>query len=46
MAAARLIETDEQIIEIAIDTGFNNISYFNRIFKKRFGVTPKEYRNK
>ncbi len=45
LAANRLIETDEQIIIIAIDTGFNNISYFNRIFKKRFGVTPREYRN-
>lgn len=44
LAANKLIESDEQIINIAIDTGFNNISYFNRAFKKRFTMTPKEYR--
>lgn len=32
------------VTEIALENGFNNISYFNRQFKKRFGITPKEYR--
>lgn len=26
-------------------TGFNNLSNFNRIFKKKKGVTPKEFRD-
>ncbi len=32
------------IIDIAYRTGFNNASYFNSIFKKKFSLTPKEYR--
>lgn len=46
MAANRLLAEDTQILNIAIDCGYNNISYFNRAFKKRYGLTPKEYRNK
>lgn len=36
--------TDKPIIEVAYDTGFNNISYFNRTFKKHCGQTPSEFR--
>ncbi len=39
-----LIETTQSIAEIAYDCGFNNISNFNRIFKKRKGCTPKEFK--
>ncbi len=49
-AASRLLtETDEKISEIAFECGFDNISYFCRTFKKKYGVTPKnsrENRNK
>ena len=38
-------ETDKKIGEIANLTGFNNISYFNKVFLKTIGCTPKEYRN-
>lgn len=40
-----LQETDKKIGEIANLTGFNNISYFNKVFHKIIGCTPKEYRN-
>ncbi len=34
------------IDEISIYVGFNSTSYFNRSFKKKYGMTPKEFRNK
>ena len=40
-----LQETDKKIGEIANLAGFNNISYFNKVFLKTIGCTPKEYRN-
>ena len=43
-AAEALAETDDKIITIAQDTGFENIGYFIRRFKKEKGVTPSEYR--
>ena len=30
--------------DIAFANGFNDISYFNRCFKKAYGLTPKQYR--
>ncbi|MFR9545395.1 MAG: AraC family transcriptional regulator [Rikenellaceae bacterium] len=44
-ASRMLIDTTTSISEICYDCGFNNISNFNRIFKKRKNVTPKEFRN-
>lgn len=44
IAAKKLKETEENILNIAIDCGFENLSYFNRRFKGRFGVTPGRYR--
>ncbi len=40
-----LIESNKSVSEICFDCGFNNISNFNRIFKKRQGCTPSEFRN-
>jgi len=39
-----IIDTTQSISEIAYNCGFNNISYFNRVFKKKKGCTPKEFR--
>lgn len=39
-----LIETNKSISEICFACGFNNISNFNRIFKKRQDCTPSEFR--
>ncbi|WP_223552295.1 AraC family transcriptional regulator [Aestuariivivens sp. NBU2969] len=43
-ACKLLIESDKNIIEIAYDSGFNNISNFNRAFRVIIGKTPREYR--
>ncbi len=43
-ASRLLIDTTQSIAEIAYNCGFNNISNFNRLFKKRKGCTPKEFR--
>lgn len=45
-AAEALAETDEKIITIAQDTGFDNVGYFIRRFKREKGVTPSEYRKR
>jgi AraC-like DNA-binding protein len=44
-ASRMLIETTHSINEIAYKCGFNNMSNFNRIFKKKKDSTPKEFRN-
>ena len=43
-ASRMLIDTTQSISEIAYECGFNNISNFNRIFKKKKGCTPKEFK--
>ncbi|CAL1521525.1 AraC family transcriptional regulator [Chitinophaga sp. MM2321] len=43
-ASRLLIETTNTVNEIAYKCGFNNISNFNRIFKKKKDCTPKEFR--
>jgi len=43
-ASRKLIDTTESVAEVAYNCGFNNISNFNRIFKKKKGCTPKEFR--
>lgn len=44
-ACKLLRKTDKYISEICYLSGFNNISGFNRAFKKVMNSTPKEYRN-
>lgn|GEM_PF-3895292 len=39
-----LKDTDVKIKDIAESVGYNQQSYFNRMFKKEFGLTPGEYR--
>lgn len=41
-----LQETKLSVPEIIEAVGYDNTSYFYRIFKRRFGITPKEYRQK
>lgn len=46
MASRLLISSDSSILDIAAEVGFDNLSYFNRSFKKRFQQTPREYRKR
>lgn len=41
-----LSQSDDKIINIAFESGFNNISYFNRVFQKNYGMSPTKYRKK
>src|SRR6267154_156297 len=43
-ASRMLIDTTHSVAEVSYNCGFNNISNFNRIFKKKKGCTPKEFR--
>lgn len=44
IATNLLLTTNQQITEISTGIGITNLSYFNRIFKKKYKMTPKEYR--
>lgn len=44
LAAKLLTETGSSILSIAQDTGYENLSYFNRQFKKKYDMTPSGYR--
>lgn len=39
-----IITTDSNIKDIAIETGFDSIYYFSRVFKEKIGKTPMELR--
>jgi len=39
-AADLLAHSEARISDIAIECGFNDLSYFNRSFRRRFGLTP------
>lgn len=45
-AARKLVDTAMSISEICYDCGFNTLSNFNRLFRKRKGCSPKEFREK
>ncbi len=40
-----LTNTDKNVDEIARSVGYENISYFHRLFRARFGCSPKTYRS-
>ncbi len=44
---AMLLENgSHSVAEISAESGFNNVTYFNRCFKKKYGMTPLEFRNR
>lgn len=44
MAARLLRSSDSAILAIAEETGFENLSYFNRSFKNKYHMTPRQFR--
>lgn len=44
-AAWLLRNTGRRVDEIAVSVGYENISYFHRLFSARFGCSPKKYRD-
>jgi AraC-like DNA-binding protein len=39
-----LKRTEAEIVEIAFSVGYNNLSHFNRSFRRIVGMSPREYR--
>ncbi len=42
-AAVLLRNNAGNVTTVALEVGFSNPSYFARIFKKQFGIAPREY---
>lgn len=45
-ACKLLMNKDMSILDVCLDSGFNNLSHFNKQFKKTTGVPPSEYRKR
>lgn len=46
MASRLLLSSDSSILAISEEVGYDNLSYFNRAFKRRYGMTPSAYRKR
>jgi AraC family transcriptional regulator len=44
-AASRVVEGEINVLDIALDCGFGDVSNFNRAFRAEFGVSPRAYRS-
>ena len=43
-AVRALVDTNESVAVICYNCGFNNLSNFNRVFKEKKGMTPRDFR--
>lgn len=46
MASRILVSTEDTVLSVAADCGYYNLSYFNRLFKRKYKVTPSEFRKR
>ena len=44
-AASRLLAEPTKILDVALDSGFGDVSNFNRAFRTEFGMSPRAYRH-
>ena len=44
-SARMLVHTNESVLNIIFKSGFINVSYFIKLFKQKYSMTPNEYRN-
>ncbi|MDO4321142.1 MAG: AraC family transcriptional regulator [Lachnospiraceae bacterium] len=44
-ACTMLIHTNRSITDVALNAGFESQRTFNRVFKERFHISPRDYRN-
>jgi AraC-like DNA-binding protein len=44
-ACKLLLNTDLNVVDISYDCGFNNLSHFNKQFRRFIGKTPTQFRN-
>jgi AraC family transcriptional regulator len=45
-AAARLLSEPAKVVDVALDSGFRDVSNFNRAFRSEFGVAPRGFRRR
>lgn len=43
-AAELLARTDKDLLQIALEVGFSDQSYFTKVFRRHFHLTPRDYR--
>ena len=43
-ACRLLLHSNKTVFDIALETGFTNLSHFDRVFKKHYGLSPLRYR--
>ena len=43
-SACQLLRAGRSVTDACLDSGFNNLSHFTRLFKRRFGVSPSRYK--
>ncbi len=46
IACHLLDSTEDTILDISVQSGFDSPSYFNRLFKRKYQMTPKNYRSR
>ena len=45
-ACELLVNSKQSITETAIDCGFYDLSHFDHVFSRQFGITPREFRRR